>query len=85
MTYTEEEAILAHREQWIEALRSGKYEQAKGILRDVDDNNKFCCLGVACEISGLGEWLFGGIDFSYLDSSKVLPKRSYGLVWFNSS
>lgn len=29
---------------WLEKLRSGKYEQGKYGLRDL--NNKFCCLGV---------------------------------------
>jgi hypothetical protein len=33
---------------WIEALRSGEYQQAQGVLRDKD--NKFCCLGVLCNI-----------------------------------
>lgn len=35
------------------ALRSGKYEQGKDQLHD---GNKFCCLGVACEISDKGKW-----------------------------
>jgi len=51
--YTLEEQ-LAHREQWVEALRSEKYQQGQDKLRD---GNKFCCLGVACDISGLGEWV----------------------------
>ncbi|EJD67128.1 hypothetical protein BB65665_12991, partial [Bacillus sp. 916] len=33
---------------WIEALRSKKYEQGKGFLKTID--NKFCCLGVACDV-----------------------------------
>lgn len=36
------------------ALRSGKYKQGKLTLRNKKD--EFCCLGVACDISGLGEW-----------------------------
>lgn len=39
---------------WIEALRSGKYKQGLGQLRNHDD--EFCCLGVLCDISGLGVW-----------------------------
>ncbi len=35
--------------QLVEALRSGKYNQGKNLL--VDDNDNFCCLGVACNIS----------------------------------
>ena len=49
-----------HRRMWVEALRSGEYEQGKGVLchKDEDDENvKYCCLGVACEISGLGEFV----------------------------
>lgn len=40
------------KEEWIEALRSGKYKQATGKLR-VDDS--YCCLGLLCEIQG-AEW-----------------------------
>lgn len=35
---------------WVEALRSGEYEQARGAL---SDGNGFCCLGVLCKIRGL--------------------------------
>lgn len=33
--------------KWLDALRSGKYEQGQSFLR-VDDT--FCCLGVLCDI-----------------------------------
>lgn len=43
---------------WVTALRSGKYEQGTGQLRD--GNDAYCCLGVACELFrqmyGKGEW-----------------------------
>ena len=35
--------------RWIEALKSGKYKQGKGRLRNKD--NEFCCLGVLCELA----------------------------------
>lgn len=39
---------------WIEALRSGKYEQTQGLLRRtawLDQSvHSFCCLGVACDL-----------------------------------
>lgn len=38
---------------WKEALLSGKYKQTRNLLKDHDG---FCCLGVLCDISGLGEW-----------------------------
>jgi len=36
--------------KWLEALRSGKYEQGAGHLCK---NDKYCCLGVLCDIIGL--------------------------------
>jgi hypothetical protein len=51
----------------INALRSGRYKQGRGRL--VNDKNKFCCLGVACDISNTslewergsyGTWTIGG-------------------------
>lgn len=38
---------------WLEALRSGKYEQAKGYLRDGDF---YCPLGVLCDLYPGGKW-----------------------------
>lgn len=34
-------------QKWCEALDSGKYKQSKGQLQH---NNRYCCLGVACKI-----------------------------------
>lgn len=44
--------------KWVDALRSGNYEQTDGQLRKEDDEGVvgFCCLGVACDISELGTW-----------------------------
>lgn len=33
---------------WIEALRSGKYQQGIGALQN--EEGKFCCLGVLCDL-----------------------------------
>jgi hypothetical protein len=40
--------------KWVEALRSGKYEQGK---RALCHEGKFCCLGVLADVSGLGKWI----------------------------
>jgi len=40
-------------EIWIKELESGKYKQTKGVLKKDDS---YCCLGVLCQISGLGEF-----------------------------
>jgi hypothetical protein len=36
-------------EKWLEALRSGKYNQAKETLYD-KQSNSYCCLGLACRL-----------------------------------
>jgi hypothetical protein len=40
---------------WVAALRSGNYQQTDGQLHDGD--GCYCCLGVLCDISGLGQWV----------------------------
>lgn len=39
--------------KWLEALRSGKYKQCEGSLRN--DVGGFCCLGVLHDVTG-GKW-----------------------------
>jgi hypothetical protein len=61
--------------KWVEALRSGKYAQARNILRDDDT---FCCLGVLCEVyreeTGAGQWQegFGAACFVAAVGDRVL-------------
>ena len=55
----------ANRRLWVEALRSGKYEQGRHRLRD--NENGFCCLGVACDVFGPDDW----------DGLKFLGEVSY--------
>jgi hypothetical protein len=43
----------------VEALESGNYQQARGYLRVLNSDGTakgYCCLGVACDISGVGRW-----------------------------
>lgn len=40
--------------RWIEALRSGKYEQGKRALHPY--GSKFCCLGVLCDVVDPSKW-----------------------------
>ena len=58
-------------EIWVAALRSGKYKQSRKKLRTekthlcVDNTEAtpgFCCLGVLCDISGLGTWVPRTLD-----------------------
>ncbi len=39
---------------WLKALRSGEYQQGKSQLKTPE--GAYCCLGVLCDISKLGEW-----------------------------
>lgn len=57
--------------KWIEALRSGKYKQGRWALRTKADD--FCCLGVLCDVSGVGEWEENGLCYSYDGAWKFLP------------
>lgn len=38
---------------WLEALRSGEYDQAKGTLKEDQEDGSvgYCCLGVLCEVA----------------------------------
>lgn len=39
--------------KWLEALRSGRYDQATGQLRR---EGSFCCLGVLCDVADHDAW-----------------------------
>lgn len=68
-------------DQWILALRSGKYEQGHYALCY---DNKFCCLGVLCDLSKRGEWLActaGNVSY-YVVRGEVRQKSDAPyLVW----
>jgi len=65
--------------KWVEALRSGEYEQGKGILcmdDEISGDWKYCCLGVACDIFVEGDWIqHEGWDVWSIDPHKefVMP------------
>ena len=50
--------------RWVEALRSGEYEQGNLRLRD---DGAHCCLGVLCDVHDPTGWVEGGArdGFSY--------------------
>lgn len=61
--------------KWVAALRSGKYKQGREFLRDRDD--RYCCLGVLCEIAvSDGVISPAGLDgecYSYAAFESFLP------------
>lgn len=62
------------KKQWVEALRSGDYEQAESVLRDTSDEGvSFCCLGVLCDLHSKATstpWREGDV---YLGVDSLLP------------
>jgi hypothetical protein len=82
--------------KFLDGLRSGTFQQAKGTLkRDSDGRQSYCCLGVACEVvrqvTGRGQWEGAGSNFikpGFVDSIghkefTVMPRQVYtalGLV-----
>lgn len=69
---------IAARKKWVKALRSGKYEQTTGRLtRD----GKYCCLGVACDVSGLGKWEYGGAFGADLYRTKMGEAEGWSLPY----
>lgn len=46
--------MTAEQRAWVEALRSGEYEQTRGILTRINSDEEpvgHCCLGVACDLA----------------------------------
>ena len=74
--------------EWVKALRGGTYKQAREFLKN---DVGFCCLGVACDLSGLSEWEHieyvdpagpGQKAITYLGSKSYIPalvSRMFGL------
>jgi hypothetical protein len=63
--------------RWIEALRSGRYQQGTQYLRQGD---WYCCLGVLCDLYATDEWTqHEGDDITdpywYLDATDTLPEE----------
>ena len=68
--------------EWLEALRSGKYTQARYALHN---DTGYCCLGVACEVAGLrgerfnGKWCYSGASIMLPGKLQVVdPTRAPG-------
>lgn len=76
--------------KWVEALRSGEYQQTQGTLRNMRRGDSYCCLGVACEIYRKefgGEWLDLDEDGwpYFLDRSANLPDDVQGWLGLKTS
>ena len=63
------------KQKWVNALRSGDYQQGRNYLRT---DNGFCCLGVLCDLYGKEnnvEWKLedGGRNYEFKYHTAVLP------------
>jgi hypothetical protein len=55
--------------EWIKALESGEYKQAKGVLRN-ENRDRFCCLGVACDVANK----FSRTNYFDMSDNLLLPE-----------
>lgn len=60
---------------WVEALRSGKYQQGTGQLRN--EYNRFCCLGVLCNLHAQAH--------PKIAKRQTNPESYLGESWFTPS
>jgi hypothetical protein len=76
--------------RWVEALRSDKYKQGRTYLRD--KRERFCCLGVLCDLYDPNGWVDGneaeGIyqyddDFERRRSIPPMKVQDWAKIQFN--
>lgn len=60
------------KKKWTDALRSGEYEQGTGALKT--HGEKYCCLGVLCDVLDSDRW---GTDGTWSNSWSALPSHEW--------
>ena len=60
--------------KWADALESGEYSQTRNVLRD---ENGYCCLGVLCDVSKLGEWIKHDDEDGLLDPEQLFTYKCF--------
>lgn len=73
-------SIGPNQKKWLDALRSGEYEQGTGALCD---NNKYCCLGVGCEVLEVPKVLDRGFASYDGEEATAPPAVVVGLSLLN--
>ena len=70
---------MVTRKNWVAGLRSGKYQQGKFRLRNKD---KYCCLGVACDINDSSQWekMPNSPVYLYEGCTDILPDELRNLL-----
>ena len=70
--------------KWVEALRSGRYKQGRGFLRNAND--EFCCLGVLCDVVDSSKWMHPAKDKAqFWDGLRLSVPDNIGLTFSQSS
>jgi hypothetical protein len=68
--------LTANQEKWLQALESGEFKQGEGRLQEDDS---YCCLGVACRVAGVQGDLKGASLTTYPDVIEAMGlTESYG-------
>jgi hypothetical protein len=62
----------AYKQRWLDALRSKKYRQGKEHAAHAED--RFCCLGVLCDVIAPKRWKFSEALWSFNGSIALLPR-----------
>lgn len=68
---------------WVDALRSGKYRQTEGTLRD---EKGYCCLGVLCDLArkdGGPNWHRNYGEWHCMEESGLLPAQIAAFMGLN--
>ena len=69
------------KQKWVDALRSGEYQQTQRYLHKKDG---FCCLGVLCDLYGKEnnvEWTPSGFNNAYAFQDKESHPPSSVMEW----
>jgi hypothetical protein len=68
-----------NRKLWVEALRSGKYRQARALLKNA--NGAMCCLGILADLAGCDwHWSEYHGEFKADDKSGICPVKAMEFV-----
>jgi hypothetical protein len=74
--------------RWVDALRSGEFEQTQGQLGKVgqDGVKRYCCLGVACEVAAQEGviWLYAA-NLGARVLIRVSERSSWIRPWLSNS
>lgn len=76
-TKSKKKPLPAAVKAWVRALRSGKYKQGQDALRQ---GNKFCCLGVACDLAVKAKVIDKPVKFNGFDDDYYYYDHETGIL-----